>query len=165
MPPTGTRIFFSSVTGRTLSPVLLVEITERRHPTSRIRAATGEIRYLLWLEREADRLREGRFWRQVFVDDENGDLVVETVGLTPGNVTAGGRRSPETVLRERFQLSPDGKRLTITYTWEDPGIYVKPHSYRLFFERLPEGSYAIEDWCDPSDPATRQSIVPPKQLN
>jgi hypothetical protein len=96
---------------------------------------------------------------------ENGDLMVETIGLTPGNVTAGGRRSPETMLRERFRLSPDGERLTITYTWEDPKIYVKPHSYSLAFERLPRGSYAIEDWCDPSDPAQRQSIVPPKQLN
>lgn len=95
---------------------------------------------------------------------EQGDLLVETTGLTPGNVTAGGRRSPQTIMRERFHLSPDGKRLTITYTWEDATIYLKPHSYRLVFERLPEGTYAIEDWCDPSDPVTRQSIVPPKQI-
>ncbi len=96
---------------------------------------------------------------------ENGDLVVDTVGLTPGNVTAGGRRTPETHFGERFHLSPDGKRLTITYTWTDPKIYLKPHSYALVFERLPQGSYAIEDWCDPSNPATGQSIVVPKQLN
>jgi hypothetical protein len=95
---------------------------------------------------------------------EKGDLVVETVGLTPGNVTAGGRRTPETRMTERYRLSPDGQRLTITYTWEDPKIYVKPHSYSLVFERLPEGNYAIEDWCDPSDPRTGQSIVVPKQL-
>lgn len=95
---------------------------------------------------------------------ERGDLVVETVGLTPGNVTAGGRRTPETTLTERFRLSADGRRLTITYTWTDPKIYAKPHSYSLVFERLPEGSYAIEDWCDPSDPRTSQSIVVPKQL-
>jgi len=95
---------------------------------------------------------------------EKGDLVVDTVGLTPGNVTAGGRRSPETHLMERFRVSPDGKNLTITYTWQDPKIYVKPHSYALVFERLPEGNYAIEDWCDPSDPRTGQSIVVPKQL-
>jgi hypothetical protein len=95
---------------------------------------------------------------------ENGDLLVETVGLTPGNVTAGGRRSPETRMRERFHVSPDGKRLTITYTWEDPKIYLRPHSYSLMFERLPDDSYAIEDWCDPSDPMTSQSITPPQQL-
>jgi hypothetical protein len=95
---------------------------------------------------------------------ENSDLLVETIGLTAGNVTAGGRRSPETRFLEQFHVSPDGTRLTITYTWVDPKIYLKPHSYSLVFERLPAGSYAIEDWCDPSDPATSQSIVPPKQL-
>jgi hypothetical protein len=95
---------------------------------------------------------------------EGGDLVVDTVGLTPGNVTAGGRRSSETHFGERYHVSPDGKRLTITYTWMDPKIYQRPHSYSLTFERLPAGSYAIEDWCDASDPRNSQSIVPPKQL-
>lgn len=95
---------------------------------------------------------------------ERGDLVVDTIGLTPGNVTAGGRRTPETTLTERFRLSAGGSHLTITYTWTDPKIYLKPHSYSLVFERLPVGSYAIEDWCDPSDPRTRQSIVVPRQL-
>ena len=95
---------------------------------------------------------------------EDHDLVVETIGLTEGGVTAGGRRTPETRLTERYSLSPDGKRLTITYTWEDPKIYVKPHTYQLQAERLPPDAYAFEGWCDSSDPLTRQSIVPPKQL-
>jgi hypothetical protein len=95
---------------------------------------------------------------------EAGDLVVDTVGLTTGNVTAGGRRSPETHFGERFHLSPDGSRLAITYTWTDPKIYQRPHAYSLTFERLAAGSYAIEDWCDSSDPRSSQSIVPPKQL-
>jgi hypothetical protein len=94
---------------------------------------------------------------------EQGDLIVETIGITAGNVTAGGRRTPETKLTERFHLSQEGKRLTITYTWTDPKIYVKPHSYSLHFDRLPAESYAIEDWCDASDPRTSQSIVVPKQ--
>ena len=94
---------------------------------------------------------------------EQGDLIVETIGINAGNVTAGGRRTPETKLTERFHLSADGQRLTITYTWTDPKIYVKPHSYSLHFDRLPPGNYAIEDWCDASDPRTSQSIVVPKQ--
>lgn len=94
---------------------------------------------------------------------EQGDLLVETVGINAGNVTAGGRRTPETKLTERFHLSQNGQRLTITYTWTDPKIYVKPHSYSLHFDRLPADSYAIEDWCDASDPRTSQSIVVPKQ--
>ena len=95
---------------------------------------------------------------------ENGDLIVDTMGLTAGAVTAGGRRTPETRLVERFQVAPDGKRLTITYTWTDPKLYQKPHTYSLEFDRLPEGSYAFEGWCDSSDPLQRQSIVPPAQL-
>ena len=94
---------------------------------------------------------------------EGNALVVETVGLDVANVPGGGKRRPETRLTERFELSRDGKQLSITYTWDDPVLYVRPHSYQYLFERLPEDSYALETWCDASDPLQRQSIVPPKQ--
>lgn len=97
-------------------------------------------------------------------------LVVDTTGFTAGAVPGGGVRTPETRLVERFELSPDGQRLTIVYTWEDPKIYQKPHVYRLYFERAPavtsngaRVSYALEEWCDAGDPIEKQSIVPPKQ--
>ena len=95
---------------------------------------------------------------------EGKALVVETVGLTVGNVPGGGKRRPETRLTERFEMTPDGKYLRITYTWDDPGLYVRPHIYEYLFEPLPEDSYALETWCDSSDPLQRQSIVPPKQV-
>lgn len=95
---------------------------------------------------------------------EGKTLIVETVGLTVGNVPGGGKRRPETRLTERFDLSADGKQLKITYTWTDPGLYIRPHVYEYLFERLPEGSYALETWCDSSDPVQTQSIVPPKQV-
>jgi len=95
---------------------------------------------------------------------EGDVLVVETVGMTPGNVVAGGMRTPETKLVERFEMSPDGRRLTINYTWDDPKIYRRPHTYQYFMERSPAGSYALEEWCDASDPLEQQSIVPPEQL-
>ena len=94
---------------------------------------------------------------------EGGALVVETVGLSVGAVQGGGRRRPETRLTERFELKPDPNHLTVTYTWDDPELYVRPHTYQYSFERLPAGSYAFETWCDSSDPLQRQSIVPPKQ--
>lgn len=94
---------------------------------------------------------------------EDGVLVVDTVGLTRGGVPAGGYRTPETRLTERFEVSPDGQHLTIKYTYSDPKIYLKPHSYQYTFDRLPEGSTALEDWCDASDPIEKQSIVPPPQ--
>jgi hypothetical protein len=102
---------------------------------------------------------------------EGNTLVVETTGFTPGGVTGGGVRTPETTLVERFEVSPDGKRLTITYTWNDPKIYQVPHVYRYYFERAPTVSsggaavsYALEEWCDAGDPLEKQSIVPPKQI-
>jgi hypothetical protein len=94
---------------------------------------------------------------------EAGALVVETIGLATGNVTAGGWRTPETRLVERYRLSSDGRRLTISYTWQDPKVYVKPHSYEIVAERTPPGSWAFESWCDSSDPNQRLSIVPPAQ--
>jgi hypothetical protein len=95
---------------------------------------------------------------------EGNALIVETVGLTEGTVQGGGRRRPETRLTERFELSADGKRLTWTFTWTDPVLYARPHTYQYLFERLPEDSYAFETWCDSNDPLQKYSIVPPKQL-
>ena len=83
---------------------------------------------------------------------ENGELVVDTIGIVPGGVVAGGYRTPETRLTERFILSANGSHLTIEYRWEDPKIYQTPHVYRYELDRLPEGSYAFEQWCDASDP-------------
>src|SRR6185503_19797385 len=90
---------------------------------------------------------------------EGNVLVVETVGFTAGAVPGGGVRTPETRLVERYEVSPDGKRLTITYTWDDPKIYQKPHVYRYYFDRSPmlesagaKVSYALEEWCDAGDP-------------
>jgi hypothetical protein len=90
-------------------------------------------------------------------------LIIDTIGLTPGGVVGGGQRTPETRLTERLEVSPDGKTMTITYTWQDPKIYQKPHTYSYVFDRLPAGSYAFEDWCDAGDPIEKQSIVPPPQ--
>ncbi len=94
---------------------------------------------------------------------ENGELVVDTMGIATGPVTAGGWRTPETHLIERFVVSPDGQHLTINYRWDDPKIYQKPHEYQYELDRLPAGSYAFEEWCDASDPLEQQSIVPPAQ--
>ena len=75
------------------------------------------------------------------------------------------------MLLERFEVSADGQRLTVTYTWNDPKVYQKPHEYRYYFERAPTVnsggkpvSYALEEWCDAGDPVEKQSIVPPKQI-
>ena len=94
---------------------------------------------------------------------EGGNVVATTTGMTPGLVAFGrGWRERETVLTETFKLSPDGNRLTITYTWTDPNIYAKPHSYDISFERVPDG-YAFENYCDASidHPENYTSIIAP----
>ena len=102
---------------------------------------------------------------------EGTTLVVETTGFTPGPVPGGGVRTAATRLTERFELSREGTRLTITYTWDDPKLYQKPHVYQYLFDRAPTVSsggrpvsYALEEWCDAGDPIEKQSIVPPKQI-
>jgi hypothetical protein len=95
---------------------------------------------------------------------DNGDLVIDTIGLNEGAVTAGGWRTPETHLTERYHVADDGMHMRITFTWTDPKIYAQPHSYSFDFERIPADSYAFENWCDSGDPLQRQSVVPPEQL-
>jgi len=95
---------------------------------------------------------------------EDGALVIDTIGLTPGGVAGGGRRTAETHLTERYAPSADGQRLTMTYTWNDPKIYQKAHTYQIVPERQPAGSWPFEDWCDSGDPTQRTSVIPPKQL-
>jgi len=95
---------------------------------------------------------------------EGETLVVDTVGLAAGGgIPGGGRRSPETHLIERFRLVDGGKRMSVTSTWQDPKIYVKPHTYEYIYYKDPPDTYALEEWCDSSDPLQRQSIVPPAQ--
>jgi hypothetical protein len=92
-------------------------------------------------------------------------FVATTTGLTPGLVAFGrGWRERDTVLTETFKLSPDGDKLTITYTWSDPKLYAKPHSYDIDFERVKAG-YVFETWCDASidHPENYTSIAPPAQ--
>ena len=95
--------------------------------------------------------------------EADGTLVVETGDMTPGAVTAGGYRTAETRAIQRYTPSADGKHLTIAFTWIDPKIYQKPHTFQYFFDRTEPGSYALETFCDATDPLWNQSIVPPVQ--
>jgi hypothetical protein len=94
---------------------------------------------------------------------ENGELIVETVGMAYGAAPRGGFVRPETKLIERFRLTQGGQRILLTWTWDDPVIYEKPHSYELVWQRQGDTDYAMEEWCDPSDPELQRSITPPPQ--
>lgn len=91
---------------------------------------------------------------------EGDTLVIDTVGFrgfagTPG----GGRRGPNTHLLERFQMVDNGQRLLVTFTWDDPSIYTKPHTYQLNYHKMPHDTYAFEDLCDSGDPKEYQSVL------
>lgn len=94
---------------------------------------------------------------------EGNTLVISTIGLEAGGgVPGGGRKRPETELVERFTLR-DATHLTVSFTWNDPTIYVKPHTYEFTYEKQPDDAYAFESWCDVTDPLQGQSIVIPPQ--
>ncbi len=95
--------------------------------------------------------------------EADGTLVVETGDMTSGSVTAGGYRTAETRVIQRYIPSSDGKHLVIKFEWIDPKIYKKPHTYEYTFDRMEPGSYALETFCDATDPLWNQSIVPPEQ--
>jgi hypothetical protein len=95
---------------------------------------------------------------------ENDTLVVDTVGFLGGGGTPGGGRvGKNTHLTERFRLSEGGKKLSVTFTWEDPSIYLKPHTYELQYYRSEPGTYAFEEYCHADDPLQGGSVVAPVQ--
>ena len=63
---------------------------------------------------------------------EGDVLVVHTVGMNAGGgVPGGGFRTPETELTQRWRLKDGGKQLEVEFTWVDPKIYAKPHTFSL----------------------------------
>jgi len=95
---------------------------------------------------------------------EGDTLVVDTVGFKGGGGTPGGGRvGKDTHLVERFKLIDGGKKLSVTYTWDDPAIYLKPHTYELQYFRSEPGTYAFEEYCHADDPLQGGSVVAPVQ--
>lgn len=95
---------------------------------------------------------------------EGDTLVVHTVGMTAGGgIPGGGFRTPDTELTQRFRLTDGGEMMTVQFTWIDPKVYLRPHTFELHYHRMPIETYALEEWCDSGDPAQSQSITPPRQ--
>jgi hypothetical protein len=85
---------------------------------------------------------------------EGDTLVVDTVGFSSEGITGipgGGRRTPDSHLIERYRLLAGGKRLSVTFNWEDPNVFTKPHTYEFRYYRAPKGTEAREFDCNASD--------------
>ena len=95
---------------------------------------------------------------------EGDTLVVDSIGFTGGGGTpGGGRTSPKSHLVERFRLTDGGKGLSVTFTWDDPTIFLKPHTYELTYHKSEPGIYAFEEYCHAEDPAQGASVAEPPQ--
>lgn len=76
---------------------------------------------------------------------EGTTLVVQTIGFAtdvcdsrrPSGAAApgGGRVRSTTRLTERYSVKDD--ILSVTFTWEDPTVYVAPYTYTYTYRRLP----------------------------
>ena len=95
---------------------------------------------------------------------ESDTLVVDTIGFSGmGGTPGGGRVGPGTHLVERFKLTEGGKVLSVTSTWDDPEIYLKPHTYEMTYHKSAPGTYAFEEYCHADDEAQGASVVAPPQ--
>jgi hypothetical protein len=98
---------------------------------------------------------------------EGSVLVVDTVGFNDrGNpmIPGGGVRGEGSHLVERYQLVEGGERLKVTFMWTDPKIFVKPHTYTFTYYKAPAETYALEYFCDSSDPERAKTAEEPAQL-
>jgi hypothetical protein len=97
---------------------------------------------------------------------EGNVLVAETIGFNdrgnPG-IPGGGLRGEGTKLIERFELLDGGKQLKVTSTWIDPKIFTQPHTYSFTYHRSPPETYALEYFCDASDPNRAKTAEEPPQ--
>jgi hypothetical protein len=94
-------------------------------------------------------------------------LVVDTIGFSDKGVTSipgGGIRTENSHLTERYRLLDGGKRLSVVFTWEDPKVFSKPHTYEFRYYRAPAGTYAREYFCDSSDPERARFLTEPPQV-
>jgi hypothetical protein len=85
---------------------------------------------------------------------EGDTLVVDTIGFSDEGILAipgGGHRTATSHLMERFRLLNGGQRLSVVFTWEDPNMYAKPHTYEFRYFRAPPGTEAREYDCNASD--------------
>ena len=89
----------------------------------------------------------------------DGTLTVTVSNFMPARVVAGGYRRPQTVLEQKYIPNPDGKRLRLIMTWNDPEVYAKPHVYEYTFERTPAGFKPGDEYCDATNPLEGQSVA------
>ena len=93
---------------------------------------------------------------------EGDTLIVDTVGFSNEGITripGGGRRTTDSHLMERYRLLDGGNRLSAVFTWEDPKIFSKPHTYEYRYYRAPKGIEAREFDCNANDESRAKFLL------
>jgi len=89
---------------------------------------------------------------------EGDVLVVDTVGFSERGVTrvpGGGFRTPRSRLVERYRLLENGRRLSVVFTWTDPGVFQAPHTYEFRYYRAARPREPRLTNCIPDQERTR----------
>ena len=95
---------------------------------------------------------------------EGDALVVDTIGFSDRGVTrlpGGGVRTPNSHLTERYRLMDNGQRLDVTFTWEDPNVFTKSHTYEFRYYRIPEISDPRIFPCNAKDAERAKFLMEP----
>lgn len=95
---------------------------------------------------------------------EGDTLIVETEGFSGNGYTSipgGGFRTETSHLAERYHLVDGGKELEVTFTWTDPKVFAKPHTYAFRYFRVPRGFNAAESFCDSNDQERAEFLTKP----
>ena len=93
---------------------------------------------------------------------EGDALVVDTVSFSPSrgltSIPGGGFKTATSHLVERYQLTSEGAKLSVTFSWTDPNVYAAPHTYGFLYTRAPKGTWARKVACDPFDASRTQFL-------
>ena len=94
---------------------------------------------------------------------EGDTLIVDTIGFHPTEgrlaIPGGGFRTERSHLVERYKLLKNGAVLSVSFSWTDPKVFLKPHTYEFRYTKV-TGKYEPRPavGCDPYD-AERTEFV------
>ena len=135
-----------AVVAKTVSSVRYIYLDGRKHP-------------------DKDEMEPSTNGNSIGTWDGN-TLVVDTIGFSDRGITAipgGGFRTPDSHLTERFRLMNGGRMLSVTFTWEDPKVFAKPHSYEFRYYKVPQNGYPLQYACNAMDQDRAKFLIPDAQ--
>ncbi len=104
--------------------------------------------------------RVGRMEGETLVIESRGfepNLAGLASGWEPNGNGADVPSSAEKTLVERYSLSPDGNKLTVQYTLDDPVYLSEPYVSEIVWDRVPDDTPIYDATCE-SDIATRSTL-------